>query len=618
MKLMIIESPGKIKKLSAILGADWKIAASVGHIRDLPRNEMGVEAPDFVPQYELTERGAEVVAKLKGLVKDASEIYLATDPDREGEAISWHLQECLKAKNPRRVTFNEITATAVNAALAEPRQIDLQRVWAQEARRVLDRLVGYMVSPALSKAAGEKLSAGRVQSPAVRIIVERERAIRAFKVTNHFGASLDFAGSWSVEWLTKPDFVTEESPYFMDRAFASAVAGVRSVGVKAFSEDGAKRSPPAPFTTSTLQQAASVVLNLDPKAAMETAQKLYEQGHISYHRTDNPNVSADSMPDIRAVAAGLGLEVVSGQRMFKAPEGAQVGHPAITPTHWEVEAAGETNEQQALYKLIRLRAIACQLADARYAVRTVRLVGDVAGKAVEFEGKGRTLTFAGWLALTAGDQTEEGEGEEAANPIPVCQPGQRLEAVAGKLLEKKTKAPGRYTQAALVRKLESEGIGRPATYAAIMDNIVTRGYVKTEKKFLVPTKTGEMIVDALVGKFGFLDLGYTKAVEGALDRIAKGEVAYQAVAASVHRQLEKELGNLTPMDTGPAHECPECHKPMRKIPGKAGAFWGCTGYPDCKITLPDVGGKPGKPGEGKPAAKPKAKGKGGSFGAKKW
>lgn len=615
MKLMIIESPGKIKKLSAILGTDWKIAASVGHIRDLPRNEMGVEAPEFAPHYELTERGAEVVTKLKGLVRDASEVYLATDPDREGEAISWHLQECLKIKNPLRVTFNEITANAVNAALREPRQIDAKRVWAQEARRVLDRLVGYMVSPALSRSAGEKLSAGRVQSPAVRLVVDRERAIRAFTVTNHFGALLNFAGNWSAEWLTKPGYVSEESPYFMDRAFASAVAGVRSVVVKSFAETEAKRSPPAPFTTSTLQQAASVVLNLDPKAAMECAQKLYEQGHISYHRTDNPNVSPDAMPEIRAIAASLGIEAVSAQRMFKAPEGAQVGHPAITPTHWEVEAAGETSEQQALYKLIRCRAIACQLADARYAVRTVRLDASANGKPVEFEGRGRTLSFAGWLKLTAGDQTdEEGDGEEAANPIPQCQPGQRLEAVGGKLLEKKTKAPGRYTQAGLVKKLESEGIGRPATYAAIMDNIVTRAYVKTEKKFLVPTKTGELIVDALVGKFGFLDLGYTKAVETGLDRIAKGELAYQTVISSVHAQLTRELGSLPAAAPGVQHECPDCAKPLRKINGKKGAFWGCTGYPECSTTLPDDGGKPGKPGQTKTAAKPKSK----SFGAKKW
>lgn len=630
MKLMIIESPGKIEKLSAILGDGWKIAASVGHVRDLPQKEMGVAAPDFKPSYELTERGEGVVAKLKNLVKQADSVYLATDPDREGEAISWHLQQCLKLSNPLRVTFNEITANAVKAALIAPRTIDVKRVAAQEARRVLDRLVGYMVSPELSRQTGERLSAGRVQSPAVRLVVERERAIRAFKVTNHFGAALFFAdaktsGEWSAEWLTKPKFVTEDNPYFMDRAFAAAVAEVKAVVVKSFDESEAKRSPPPPFTTSTMQQAASVALGLDPKAAMDAAQKLYEQGHITYHRTDNPNVSDDSLGDIYAVAVKLGLDMADEPRKFKAPAGAQVGHPAVTPTHWEVEEAGETSDQRALYKLIRLRAIACQLADARYAVRTVRLEAaqPVGGKDVEFEARGRTLVYQGWLKLIAGDQTEEedGEGKEPSNPIPVCEPGERLDVARGKLLEKKTKPPSRFTQATLVKKLESEGIGRPATYAAIMDNIVTRAYVKTDKKYLVPTATGELIVDSLVGKFEFLDLGFTREIEESLDRIALGEAGYKAVIAKVHDQLNRELSTLQVSAT-PKHPCPECGKPLRRIPGKSGHFWGCSGHPDCSVTLPDEGGKPGqkKPVEvsnfacvkcGKPLIHRIKKGKGG-------
>lgn len=266
-----------------------------------------------------------------------------------------------------------------------------------------------------------------------------------------------------------------------------------------------------------MQQAASVALSLDPKAAMDAAQKLYEQGHITYHRTDNPNVSDESLGDIFAVAVKLGLDMADKPRKFKASEGAQVGHPAITPTHWEVEEAGETPEQRALYKLIRLRAIACQLADARYAVRTVRLnaAQPVNGRDVEFEGKGRTLIYSGWLKLIAGDQTQEEEEEEAdsSNPIPVLQPGERLDVLRGNLLEKKTKAPGRYTQASLVAKLESEGIGRPATYAAIMDNIVSRAYVKTDKKFL--GADGHRGIDCgFTGRdFEFIDLGFTREID---------------------------------------------------------------------------------------------------------
>lgn len=598
MKLMIIESPGKIEKLSAILGDGWKIAASVGHVRDLPQKEIGVRSPDFSPDYELTERGVGVVAKLKAMVKTADSVYLATDPDREGEAISWHLQQVLKLTNPLRVTFNEITATAVKAALVSPRTIDVKRVAAQEARRVLDRLVGYMVSPELCNQTGERLSAGRVQSPAVRLVVERERQIKAFRVTNHFGATLFFADAktdneWSAEWLTKPKFVTDDEPYFMDKDFAAAVAKVKMVIVKAFNESEAKRSPPAPFTTSTMQQAASVALGLDPKAAMDAAQKLYEQGHISYHRTDNPNVSDDSLADIYAVAVQLGLDMADEPRKFKAPAGAQIGHPAITPTHWEVEEAGETNEQRALYKLIRLRAIACQLADARYAVRTVRLAAahPVGDKDVEFEGKGRTLIYSGWLKLLAGDQTEE-EDNEPTNPVPFCQPGESLDVARGTLLDKKTRPASRYTQATLIKKLESEGIGRPATYAAIMDNIVSRAYVSTEKKFLVPTSTGELVVDSLVGKFEFMDLGFTRDVEEDLDRIAQGEVGYKAAVSKVYDQLKREISTL--QLAAPKNPCPECGKPLRRIPGKSGHFWGCSGHPDCSVTLPDDDGKPGQ------------------------
>lgn len=599
MKLMIIESPGKIEKLSAILGDGWKIAASVGHVRDLPQKEIGVRSPDFSPDYELTERGVGVVAKLAGLVKSADSVYLATDPDREGEAISWHLQQVLKLSNPLRVTFNEITATAVKAALVSPRTIDVKRVAAQEARRVLDRLVGYMVSPELCNQTGERLSAGRVQSPAVRLVVERERQIKAFRVTNHFGATLFFADAktdneWSAEWLTKPKFVTDDEPYFMDKDFATAVAKVKMVIVKAFNESEAKRSPPAPFTTSTMQQAASVALSLDPKAAMDAAQKLYEQGHISYHRTDNPNVSDDSLADIYAVAVKLGLDMAEEPRKFKAPAGAQIGHPAITPTHWENEEAGETNEQRALYKLIRLRAIACQLADARYAVRTVRLAAahPVGDKDVEFEGKGRALIYSGWLKLLAGDQTEE-EDNEPTNPVPFCQPGESLDVARGTLLDKKTRPASRYTQATLIKKLESEGIGRPATYAAIMDNIVSRAYVSTEKKFLVPTSTGELVVDSLVGKFEFMDLGFTRDVEEDLDRIAQGEVGYKAAVSKVYDQLKREISTLQ-LSAPPKNPCPECGKPLRRIPGKSGHFWGCSGHPDCTVTLPDDDGKPGQ------------------------
>lgn len=717
MKLLIIESPGKIEKLTPILGAGWEIVASYGHIRDLPRNEMGVAAPNFAPQYEFIpaqpipgkpgkfyRSGKERVDAIKRLANNANEVYLATDPDREGESISWHLKESLGLKNPKRVAWGEVTATAVNTGLKAARTIDMNLVAAQEARRVLDRLVGYLVSPVLSQLTGQKLSAGRVQSPAVRLVVEREREIKAFRPTSHFGAMLYFGApekEWSAEWLLKPKFVTEDNPFFMDKAFATAVSEVKAVTVKTFDEREARRSPPPPFNTSLMLQAASVALGLDPEVTMQAAQKLNEGGHITYHRTDNPNVSDESLKDIYAEAAKLGLDVVEKPRKFPCPEGAQIGHPAITPTHWDVEEAGETSDQRALYKLIRLRAIACQLADARYKVRTVRLEAaqPVMGKDVEFEGKGRTLIYSGWLKLIGGDQTDEEGEKEAVNPIPVVKPGQALEVAHGDLLAKKTKAPGRYTKASLVKKLETEGIGRPATYAAIMVNIVGRGYVQG-KKFLEPTPAGELIVDSLVGKFKFMELSFTRNVEETLDLVAQGKAGFKDVIQKVYGQLQSELANLgipnmpaptavkskcpkckgavtadartlscqcgfklwreiaglrltdeqcetllstgtlpstpgfksgktgKPFSTGlklaadlsgkvefvfearpPAAAegagadkvaapdsatCPKCKKPMRQRTGGKGLFWGCSGYPECKVTATDNNGKMGK------------------------
>ena len=611
MNLMIIESPGKVDKLTSILGSGWKVVACYGHIRDLPKDEMGVVAPEFVPQYEYipakqgkggrTFPGSkERVQKIAALAKTADAVYLATDPDREGESISWHLQECLKLKNPIRVTFNAIKAETVKEGLATPRKIDHQRVAAQEARRTLDRLVGYMVSPKLRDQTGQALSAGRVQSVAVRLVVDRERQITSFKSTTHYGAKLIFEGSkteWTALWLTKPDFVSEESPFFMDAGFAKLVSQCGAVTVDDFEHREARRSPPGAFTTSTLQQAASVKLGMNPKAAMEVAQRLFDKGHITYHRTDNPNIDEADYSAIGQVARAASLPLNDKLRRFKVPDTAEAGHPATTPTHWEVEEAGETEEERALYFLIRQRAIACQLEDALYAVRTVRLSADekVDGKTVAFEAQGRTLTRKGWLSLTGGDDTEEKADAkpEDANSVPAFERGRKLTPIRGELVEQKTRAPKRYSEASLVAKLEAEGIGRPSTYAAVMDNIVSRAYVAVKSGYLVPTPSGELIVDSLVNRFAFLELGYTREVETEFDRIAKGQAGYTPVVARVHAQLERELAVLSG-STAPQHPCPSCSKALRRIRSKTGFFWGCSGYPTCSTSLPDMKGVPGE------------------------
>lgn len=578
MNLLILESPGKVKKVQSFLGSGWQVLASVGHVRDLPPKEIGVAAPDFRPVYQPTERGQDVLKRLAAAVAKADAVFLATDPDREGEAIAWHVADALGIKNAQRVTYQEITETAVKKAIAAPRSLDMQLVRAQEGRRVLDRFCGYMVSGPLSNSSGQRLSAGRVQSPAVRLVVEREREIRNFRSTTHYGAVLSFPGSWTAEW--KPE-LPAGIIYIEDKAQAEAAAAVRSLTVADCKESESRSAPPAPFTTSTLQQAASNALKLTPKETMQLAQRLYEQGAITYHRTDSPNLSAEFVAEARAFAESQGWPLVDTPRTWKSKEGAQEAHEAIRPVHVEVEDAGETAEEKALYRLIRLRALAAQLADATYAVRVVSLTGD----GHSYEAKGRTLTAPGWRIVQQADDAEE-ETAEPSNPVPAMQAGSTAQAESGEVQTKTTRPPSRYTEASLVRELEKRGIGRPSTYASIIDTITTREYVRTEKRQLVPTATGEAVVDGLVGKFSFADYEFTRNMEQALDNIAEGKADYRAVMAEAHAQLETELKAFA---TATGRACPKCGKPMLRRSGtsKTGGkydFFGCTGYPECKYT----------------------------------
>lgn len=597
MNLLIVESPGKVKKIQSFLGQGWTVAASVGHVRDLPPREIGVVPPDFSPKYEPTERGADVLKRLAGLVKQADAVYLATDPDREGEAIAWHLKEALRLQNPRRVTYSEITESAVKKAIAAPRAVNMRLVAAQEARRVLDRLCGYMVSGPLSNAAGQKLSAGRVQSPAVRLVVDREREIRNFKATTHFGAELSFPGNWTATW--KPA-LPEGQEYMLDKMQAEKAAAVRAVTVQACTESESRSAPPAPFTTSTLQQAASSALKFNPKATMQLAQRLYEQGAITYMRTDSPNLSAEAVAEARAYAQAQGWPLVDKPRTWKSKDGAQEAHEAIRPVHIEQETAGETSEEQSLYKLIRLRVLAAQLADAVYAVRTVSLTGD----GMEYEAKGRTLTTPGWKTISAQADEDEGETAEPDNPVPALQINAAAQAADGRVITKTTKPPARFTEASLVRELEKRGIGRPSTYAAILDTIQTREYVKTEKRQLMPTPSGEAVVDGLSGRFSFIEFEFTRKMEDGLDGIAEGKHGYKAVISAAYGQLERELSALA-QAAGPGRACPLCGKPLRRCSGtskKTGQpydFFSCTGYPDCKHSEnPD--GSTGRPSSSSP------------------
>ncbi|WLT40227.1 type I DNA topoisomerase (plasmid) [Synechocystis sp. B12] len=598
MKLLIIESPNKREKLEHILGDGYQVRASFGHVRDLPADSLGVAVPSYAPTYVVPEKSAKHIDALRRAAASATSVLLATDPDREGEAIAWHIADELKLPNARRVTFNEITEAAVRAAVAAPRALDMHLVHAQEARRILDRLVGYEVSPAISERAGDRLSAGRVQSPAVKLLVDRERAIRTFTPTTHYGARLRFdgpAGPWTAEW---DPGLSPDTPYLLDPTRAEAAAAARTVLVDAIEDTTARRAPPAPFSTSTLQQAAHTALKLKPAQTMELAQKLFEAGLITYMRTDSPNLSAYAIEAISAYAQANNLPAAPTPRTWKAKALAQEGHEAIRPTDVAQRVIDHENPKAAaLYALIWRRAVASQLADAEYAVRTATLRATAPGvEQLVYHAKGRTLTAPGWLSLTRDDPTEdEANSDDAANPVPALSQGQGLHPAGGDLLTKTTKAAKRYTQATLVRALEHHGIGRPSTYASILTNIEARGYCEEDAKGnLSATPRGEQLVDLLTqASFGFVELDYTATLEDSLDQVAAGELGHVQVIALAHARLRSELNALPP----PAvHACPKCEAPMRRRSGSKGAFWGCSAYPTCKHTAPDVAGAPGATG----------------------
>ena len=617
MKLLIVESPGKIKKLQEFLGAEWRVAASFGHIRDLPeKGAYGLEPPNFKPIYEITEKGVSAVKKLKELAAQADEVYLASDPDREGEAISWHLKEVLGLTSYKRVTFNSITREAVEAAIASPRQIDMPLVHAQEARRALDRLVGYSIP--LAKALGEAgLSCGRVQSPTVRLVVDNDREIKAFVSTTHYGVELLFeqveniSDGWQASWLPKEGWLEEGHEYILDQAIAEKVSAVRTLEVLAFEDKESRAAPPAPFITSTLQQVANKALKFKAKRTMELAQKLYEGGHITYMRTDCPNLSASAIAEIRSYADAQGLPLPDKARTWKSKDGAQEAHEAIRPTHMEIEdvtldadsisekdRSAFIRDASALYRLIRLRALASQLADAVFAVRVARLGADVDGKQAIFEARGRTLLEKGWKQVMDAD-SEESEEAGSSNAVPELKPGASVVALQGRVSTKKTKPKARYTEATLIRDLEKRGIGRPATYAQILTNIMARQYLKEgEKGYLFPSATGEKLVDALVSSFRFMDLEFTRRMEDALDEVASGKMSYETCMNTMHSSLMGELSDFRKKYLVP---CPECgnQEDFRLWYNKEKGWnhWHCKA---CGSSFANEQGRPGKKRE-KPA-----------------
>jgi DNA topoisomerase-1 len=585
MKLLIVESPAKAKTISKYLDGEYTVKASVGHIRDLPKSNkkaIDIEA-GFVPHYEISPGKEKVVSEIMSLAKKADEVILATDPDREGEAIAWHIAEATKLKNPKRVVFHEITKDAVVEAMKHPRMIDENLRLAQEARRVLDRLVGYDLSGLIWKKVRYGLSAGRVQSPALRIIMEREREIRAFKSHAFWVISAD------AETRSKTPLLltcSEEPTDF------KVVEDIISKGksnkwiVTSVDESSVKRSPKAPFITSTLQQAASSRLGYAPSRTMSIAQRLYEAGHITYMRTDSTNLSQVALAEIsKVVESKYGKEYLQFRTYAKKSKNAQEAHEAIRPTHISVTSAGLNEEQLTLYKLIWERTVASQMTDAEL-LRT-KITANVEGELVpDFHANGSRLMFAGWIKA---DPDARGEDVE----LPKLSKGDELNLNDISSEEKATQPPGRYSEAGLIKELEKRGIGRPSTYASIIRTIEERGYVEKENKALKPTDTGDVVSTFLETNFmQYINDSFTAEMEDSLDDIANGDKQYLKVLKDFYvpflkevKVMEKEakITNLGEADA--KYKCPKCAADMIIKLGRNGKFISCSRYPDCEGAL---------------------------------
>ena len=578
-KLLIVESPTKARTIQNYLGKDYTVLASVGHVRDLPKsNKDAVDIENgFVPRYVVPAEKREIIEKIKHAAERADTVYLATDPDREGEAIAWHIKEVADLTKPKRVVFHEITKTAIEEALAHPRTIDEHLRRAQEARRVLDRIVGYDLSGLIWKKVRYGLSAGRVQSPALRILAEREREIKSFLPVTYFVLSALFkskAGEITTVCAEEP--ATKEEAERIVQTGRTAAWNVADI-----SEKAEERNPRPPFTTSTLQQTASTRLGFAPSRTMRAAQKLYEAGHITYMRTDSVNLAQEVVAKMATVIEkDFGKEYLQVRAYKTTSKNAQEAHEAVRPTDPNRVKAGATPDEESLYELIRIRALASQMAAARI-MRTS--VAAKAGADIPlFTANGSRTVFPGWLAL---DTKARGEDVE----LPRLAAGDPLVLLSLSSEEKQTEPPNRYTEAGLIKELEKRGIGRPSTYASIMKTIQDRGYVEKLGRSLKPTATGMVVSGWLEKHFPeYVSDTFTAEMENELDEIARGERGYKETLTAFYGPFEKavrakdKLPKATSLgDASSEFPCPLCGNPMEFKLGRGGVFMSCKRYPDC-------------------------------------
>src|SRR5574343_1842493 len=584
MKLLIVESPSKAKTIEKYLGKEYTVRASVGHIRDLPKsNKKAIDIESgFIPHYEISKGKDKVVHELQSLAHQASEILLATDPDREGEAISWHLAELLKEDKKlksqiKRVAFHEITKEAVEEALKQPRDIDANLVKAQEARRVLDRLVGYDLSGLIWKKVRYGLSAGRVQSPALRIIMEREREIRAFKSHAYWVITADTESKTDGTKTQLQVTCSEEPTDFKVVENILNKGKNNSWNITGVDESTVNRSPRAPFITSTLQQAASSRLGFAPSRTMSIAQRLYEAGHITYMRTDSTNLSKVALAEIaKVVEKKYGKEFLEFRTHTSKSKNAQEAHEAIRPSHIHTEVAGINDEQKKLYRLIWERTVASQMTDAKL-LRTKITANIKDGSIPEFQVNGSRVIFPGWLKADT-----EGVGDDVI--LPKLSQGDELKLNDIKSEEKATQPQGRYSEAGLIKELEKRGIGRPSTYASIIRTIEERGYVEKENKSLKPTDTGDVVSTFLETNFmHYISDTFTADMEDKLDLMADGEIPYLKVLRDFYIPFAKEIkimekeAKITNLgEADPKYKCPKCGSDMIIKLGKNGKFISCS------------------------------------------
>ena len=617
--LVIVESPAKAKTIEKYLGGSYKVEASMGHLRDLPKSKMGVDIENgFEPQYIPVRDKTELINQLKKDAKNAGTVYLATDPDREGEAISWHLKELLglSDEKARRVTFNEITKKVVTESIQHPRSIDLDLVDAQQARRILDRIVGYKLSPLLWRKVRTGLSAGRVQSVATRMVLDREEEIKSFVkeeywlldalLTREDGGS--FTARFHGRGEKKQELKSREDVDRVIEAVQDAEFSVSSV------KRGRKqRSPAPPFITSTLQQEASRRLNMTPRRTMSIAQQLYEGvdvtgygsvGLITYMRTDSLRLSDEALAAAKDfIVRQYGSAFYPGQpRRFKTKAGAQDAHEAIRPTNVNLtpEAVRKdlTQEQYRLYRLIWGRFTASQMSNAEYDNVSV----DVLSAGYTFRANYSELRFPGFSAVY--EEAKDEESSEIANPLPSLTEGERLWLEKLMPNQQFTQPPARYTEATLIRAMEEKGIGRPSTYAPTISTITAHDYVIKEGKYLAPTPLGEVVTNLMKEHFSdIVDLKFTNHMEERLDEIESGKADWREVLSEFYEGFDKEMQqaekamdgvHIKVPDVLSDEYCEVCGRQMVVKKGRFGPFLACPGFPECTFTKPIVEVMPGK------------------------